>query len=78
MNACDGVFGNATAQGVKDFQNKFYLELADGIVGTETKTELWNQRGQAFKYLWGKIRLIVRAKTIGVTLINEVAPFFAQ
>lgn len=42
--------GNATAQGVKDFQNKFYLELADGIVGTETKTELWNQRGQAFKY----------------------------
>ena len=50
MNACDGVFGNATAQGVKDFQNKFYLELADGIVGTETKTELWNQKGQAFKY----------------------------
>lgn len=50
MNACDGVFGNATAQGVKDFQSKFYLELADGIVGTETKTELWNQKGQAFKY----------------------------
>ena len=50
MNACDGLFGNATAQGVEAFQRKFYLNSVDGIVGDETKTELWYRKGATFNY----------------------------
>lgn len=50
MDACDGLFGSATAQGVKEFQTKFNLNSVDGLVGSETKTELWKRKGPTFNY----------------------------
>lgn len=42
MSACDGVFGQQTADGVIAFQTKFYLNSADGLIGPETREALWD------------------------------------
>lgn len=50
MSDCDGVFGNDTAEAVKEFQRKYNLDLVDGLVGNDTKTELWYRKGTTFNH----------------------------
>lgn len=47
LEDCDGLYGNATAAAVRAFQERYYLNSADGLVGPETRTALWNHRTNA-------------------------------
>ena len=44
LDDCDGVYGGATTAAVEEFQQMHYLEDVDGLVGPETKQEMWFER----------------------------------
>lgn len=44
LSECDGLFGSGTTAALKEFQTDNYLDYVDGIVGDETRAELWAER----------------------------------
>ena len=58
LSDCDGLFGSGTAAALEEFQTDNYLNYVDGIVGDETRAELWAERyfvmnGNDFLNLYG-------------------------